>query len=100
TLSLSFSRGEDISDTATIRYGVREVTSELDAQGHRVFRVNGKRILIRGGGWAPDMLLRESSARLKTEFRYVRDINLNAIRLEGKMESDEFYDLADEQGVL
>jgi exo-1,4-beta-D-glucosaminidase len=100
TLSLRFSRGDEVSDTATIRYGVREVTSELDAQGHRVFRVNGKRILIRGGGWAPDMLLRESSARLETEFRYVRDMNLNAIRLEGKMESDEFYDLADEQGVL
>jgi beta-galactosidase/beta-glucuronidase len=27
-------------------------------------------------------------------------MNLNTIRLEGKMETDEFYDLADEQGVL
>jgi exo-1,4-beta-D-glucosaminidase len=99
-LSLRFLVGDEVSDSAAIRFGIREVTSELDAQGHRVFLVNGKRILIRGGAWAPDMLLRESPERLKTEFRYVHDLNLNAIRLEGKLESDEFYDLADEQGIL
>ena len=36
------------------------------------------------------MLLRESSERLQNEFRYIRDLNLNAIRLEGKMETDAF----------
>ncbi len=99
-LSLRFLLGDRVSDSASIRYGIREITSEIDPQGHLLFRVNGKRILIRGGGWAPDMLLRQSPERLKTEFRYVRDLNLNAIRLEGHMESDAFFDLADEQGVL
>ena len=99
-LIMNVSIGGRLSDFATIRYGIREVTSEIDAQGHRLFRVNGKRILIRGGGWAPDMLLRESPERLETEFRYVRDLNLNAIRLEGPTVPDAFYDLADEQGVL
>jgi len=99
-LSVRFRIADRVFDEASIRFGIREITSELDPQGHRLFRVNGKRILIRGGGWAPDMLLRESPERLKTEFRYVRDLNLNAIRLEGKMESDDFYNLADEQGVL
>ena len=99
-LSLRFLLGDQVSDSASIRYGIREVTSEVDPQGHLLFRVNGKRILIRGGGWAPDMLLRQSPERLKTEFRYVRNLNLNAIRLEGHMESDAFFDLADEQGIL
>ena len=99
-LSLRFLIGGQVSDSAAIRFGIREVTSDVDPRGHRVFEVNGQRILIRGGGWAPDMLLRESPERLKTEFRYIRDLNLNAIRLEGKMESDDFYNLADEQGVL
>ncbi len=90
TLALHLLLGGQASDSATIRYGIREITSEIDPQGHRLFRVNGKRILIRGGGWAPDMLLRESSERLKTQFDYVRDLNLNAIRLEGPMESDAF----------
>ncbi len=99
-LALRFLLGDQQSDSTSIRYGIREVASEIDPQGHRLFRVNGKRLLIRGGGWAPDMLLRESPARLKTQFDYVRDLNLNAIRLEGPMESDEFYDLADERGML
>jgi exo-1,4-beta-D-glucosaminidase len=99
-LSLRFSTGEGISDTEKIRFGIREVSSEIDNRRHRIFRINGEKILIRGAGWVPDMLLRESGDRLKTEFRYVRDLNLNAIRLEGKMETDEFFNLADEQGVL
>ena len=70
-LTLRFSLGGQASDSASIRYGIREVTSEIDPQGHRLFRVNGKRILIRGGGWAPDMLLRESPERLKTHSDYV-----------------------------
>ena len=100
SLSIRFLIGKEISDSAAIRYGIREITSEIDAEEHRIFRVNGKRILIRGGGWAPDMLLRESPERLTTEFRYLRDLNLNTVRLEGPTVPDAFYDLADEQGIL
>jgi exo-1,4-beta-D-glucosaminidase len=89
-----------LSDHEVARYGIREITSEVDPQGHLLFRVNGKRILIRGGGWAPDMLERESPERLRTQFQYLRDLNLNAVRLEGQIESDAFFDLADEQGML
>jgi exo-1,4-beta-D-glucosaminidase len=46
------------------------------------------------------MLLREDSQRLQDEFRYVRDMGLNTIRLEGKLETQEFFDLADHKGVL
>ncbi len=99
-LSMRFLIGNEPSDEQNVRFGIREITSELDAQNHRFFRVNGKRILIRGGGWSPDMLLRESRERLETQFQYVRDMNLNTIRLEGKLESDTFYNLADEEGVL
>jgi exo-1,4-beta-D-glucosaminidase len=99
-LSMSFLAGKEVSAKKEVRFGIREITSVLDAQNHRVFSVNGKKILIRGGGWSPDMLLRESRERLLTDFLYVRDMNLNTIRLEGKLESDAFYDLADEQGVL
>jgi len=99
-LSLRFTIGKQVSDSASIRYGIREITSQLDAQNHRLFLVNGKKILIRGGGWSPDMLLRQDLDRLQSEFQYVRDMNLNTIRLEGKLETDEFYNLADEQGVL
>jgi exo-1,4-beta-D-glucosaminidase len=89
------------SDRADVRFGINEFTSELTAQGHRLFRVNGKPILIRGGGWASDMLLRpKSPARLEAEFRYVKEMGLNTIRTEGKLETDAFYDLADREGIL
>ncbi len=100
SLAITFLAGTQASDSASIRYGIREITSEIDPQGHRLFRVNGKRILIRGGGWAPDMLLREDRGRLKTQFKLLRDLNLNAVRLEGPMESDAFFDLADQAGIL
>jgi len=99
TLRLSFVAGS-VSDAATVRFGVRETSSELDAEGHRLFRINRHPILIRGGGWSPDMLLRESPERMREQFKLVRDLHLNTIRLEGKLETEEFFDLADEQGVL
>ena len=89
------------SDRQQVRFGIQQMTSELTDKGHRLFKVNGKRILVRGGGWASDMLLREASTeRLRAEQRYTREMGLNTIRLEGKLETDEFYDLADEYGIL
>ena len=88
-----------LSESREVTFGIRQVTSELKNQ-HALFRMNGKPILIRGGGWAPDMLLRSSPQRMDTEFRYMRDLGLNTVRLEGKLESQAFYDLADKFGVL
>ncbi len=99
-LTTSFVIGSTISDSKTTRVGLREITSEMTDKGTRLFRVNGKPILIRGGGWSPDMLLRHDSTRLRNELEYVQDMNLNTIRLEGKLEDDEFFDLADEKGIL
>jgi len=45
-----------------------------------------KNILIRGGGWTPDMMLRQTPERLADEFNYVHDLGLNTVRLEGKLE--------------
>jgi len=99
-LSVRFISDQRTSDEEHIRFGIREVTSELTDQGHRLFRINGKRILIRGGGWTQDMLLRPSIDRLRYQLQYVRDMNLNTIRLEGQLESDNFFNLADEMGIL
>ncbi|HEY4052335.1 MAG TPA: beta galactosidase jelly roll domain-containing protein [Terriglobales bacterium] len=88
------------SDTAETKFGIREITSRLNENGKRVFSINGKNILIRGGGWGPDMMLRENSQRLHDEFAYVQDMGLNTIRLEGKLENKEFFDLADQRGIL
>ena len=89
-----------ISDAQPLQFGVREITSTLDEDKHRVFSVNGKRILIRGGGWAPDMMLRYDPEREEEEILYTRDMGLNTIRLEGKLVDDHLFELADRYGVL
>ncbi|MEO8726507.1 MAG: sugar-binding domain-containing protein [Acidobacteriaceae bacterium] len=100
TLTLKFSVGGAVSDEQTASFGIREVTSELDSQGHRLYTINGQRILIRGGGWSQDMLLRESHERLVRQFALVRDLHLNTIRLEGKLETEDFFNLADRNGIM
>jgi exo-1,4-beta-D-glucosaminidase len=89
------------SDREVVRFGIQQMSSELTAEGHLLFRVNGRPILVRGGGWAPDMMLRPASRdRLEAQLRYTREMGLNTIRLEGKLETDLFYDIADEYGIL
>ena len=99
-LDLRFEVNGQTSDASNTSFGIREITSELDPANHRIFSVNGKKILIRGGGWSPDMMLRENPQRLRDEFAYVRDMGLNTIRLEGKLENEDFFNLADQQGIL
>jgi exo-1,4-beta-D-glucosaminidase len=99
-LRMEFETGGAVSDREEVSFGIRQVTSELDAQQHRLFRINGKKILIRGGGWSSDMLLRYDDEREENEIRYARDMHLNTIRLEGKMMNQHFFDTADRYGML
>ncbi len=99
-LRLSASADGKVSDAQPLRFGVRQVSFEPTPNGARVFRINGKRVMIRGGGWASDMLLRSDDARLETELALFKDLGLNTIRLEGKLETDDFYAKTDAYGIL
>ena len=100
-LTVSFLVGGEPSDQQTVSFGFREMSSELTGvNGGRMFRVNGKPLLIRGGAWTQDVLLRQDDKRLAYQFDLVANMNLNLIRLEGKLEPEEFFRLADERGIL
>jgi len=100
TAQFSFETGGQVSDAQDVRFGIREITSEIDSQEHRLFKINSRNILIRGGGWSPDMLLRFSAQREEDEIAYARDMRLNTIRLEGKLNNDHFYETCDRDGML
>ena len=101
TASIELDAAGRVSDAARVTFGVRQVTSEFTEKGHRLFRINGRPILIRGGGWSSDILERPPDARrLDAQLRYVREMGLNTIRQEGKIETDDFYDAADRLGIL
>jgi exo-1,4-beta-D-glucosaminidase len=100
-LTLEFVGGDKtVSDTQTINFGIVQTDSEMTADGYRLLKINGKPVLIRGGGWAPDMLLRLGESKREAEFRYVKEMGLNTIRLEGKLEDESFLERADREGIL
>ncbi|MFE9214728.1 exo-beta-D-glucosaminidase [Streptomyces lavendulae] len=88
------------SDTAHESFGIREVRAPLNADGARQYEVNGRPLLIKGGGWSPDEFLRWDPAYVEDRLRYALDLGLNTLRLEGHIEPDEFFDLADRYGIL
>ena len=60
-----------VSDSLLVPFGMREATSELTSQGYRLYRVNGKALMVRAGGWAPDMFQRITLQRQIDEFTCV-----------------------------
>ncbi|MFJ9820400.1 glycosyl hydrolase 2 galactose-binding domain-containing protein [Streptomyces sp. NPDC101151] len=99
-LDLSASVSGTVSDTAHETFGIRDVQAPLDSDGARQYRINGRKLLIKGGGWSPDEFLRWDSTYVEDRLKYALDLGLNTIRLEGHIEPDEFFDLADRYGVL
>jgi len=97
---LHFEANNQTSDTATVTFGIRQVTSELTDKGYRLFKINGRRFLIRGAAWAPDMFLRPMPKKLDADLRYVKHMGLNTIRLEGRIDRDELFNKTDELGIL
>jgi exo-1,4-beta-D-glucosaminidase len=100
SLQMAASVDGAISDQASTTFGIRSVSSHLTSQGYHQFVINGKPLLIRGAGWAPDMFLRDDPKRMEAEFSYILNLGLNTIRSEGKLEDARFYDLADRDGIM
>jgi exo-1,4-beta-D-glucosaminidase len=100
-IELSMSSGGELSNKISDNFGIREVSSILiDDKKGREFIVNGKQIMLRGAAWSPDIFERRSKLREEQELKLVRDMNMNIVRSEGKLEDDGFYDLCDKEGLL
>ena len=100
-LHLEFVENDKVSDSEDVRFGIREVHSYLTDEGYRGFTLNGKKVLLRGAGWTGDIYLRDTPESNRLQLEYVRDMNLNTVRLEGFWgTSQSLYDLCDELGLL
>lgn len=90
-------------DSVKTRFGIREIVSDRKTPDKsRVFYVNGKRLFIRGTNWIPEAMLRTSNERTYAELRYSRQSGVNLLRMWGGgiAESDYFFQLCDELGLL
>jgi exo-1,4-beta-D-glucosaminidase len=100
-LKTEFVVGDKIYDQVEKKYGIREISSYLNEDKNRAFEINGKFVLLKGGGWADDIFLRDTRKSVEAQMRYIRHMGLNSIRAEGFWGKEEhLYDLCDEYGIL
>ena len=105
-----------VSDTLHAHFGLRKITkvNVLVGEGFHpspsipnmtsaaLFSVNGRRLMVRGGGFASDLFLRTKNTPIdfKRHVQYVQQLGLNTIRLEGQFVDDALFQYANEYGVL
>lgn len=100
-LNLKFIAREEVLDETSLRFGIRDIQDYWLNDIHRGYKVNGQKVLIKGGGWTDDMLLMDTDESIEAQVKYVKQMNLNCIRLEGFWGKDhKLYDLCDEHGIL
>ncbi len=100
-LTMKVSVDGQISDRLETLFGIRTVADYITSQGHRGFKVNGRPLLIKGAGWTDDIFLRDTPEFIHQQLEYVRQMNINCIRLEGFWGKDQsLYDLCDRLGIL
>jgi beta-mannosidase len=106
-LQVELHAGGDAVDRAVRHIGFRtvEIDRTPEADGSRwAIVVNGERVWVRGFNWIPDDPFpgRVDRQRYRARLDEVRAANANLLRIWGGgiYESDDFYDLCDEYGVL
>lgn len=89
------------------RVGFRTITMNVapdENGGPFVLSVNGKPVYVRGANWIPDdaFVTRLSRETYESSIRDAIDANMNLLRVWGGgiYETDDFYDVCDELGVL
>ncbi|HEY6187781.1 MAG TPA: glycoside hydrolase family 2 protein [Pyrinomonadaceae bacterium] len=99
--------GGRLSDQASVRTGVRslELRQQPDQYGKSFeFVINGVPVFAKGGNWIPadSFPTRITEEKYRQLLQSVRDTNMNMLRVWGGgiYESDAFYELCDEMGIL
>lgn len=100
-------QGSTLWEERRFRFGVRtaELLQDRDEGGRGfVFRINGRRLFIRGANWVPlNCVYAEITDRdYDRAFARVLDSNLSMLRVWGGgiYESEHFLDLCDENGIM
>ncbi len=103
-LTLTLEAAGVVSDVQTVRFGVRQIGSQMhdrDGWHGRRFLINGRRVFCRGGYVQPEILLDWDPARFETEIRYYTEAHMNLIYFEDLPNPpDAFMDLCDRYGLM
>ncbi len=89
------------SHSRSVRFGIRDISSELTPDGHRQFILNGKKVLVKSAGWADDIFMQDTPESILRQVQMVKDMGLNNIRFENVWGKDDtVYDVCDSLGIL
>ncbi|HSZ80866.1 MAG TPA: glycoside hydrolase family 2 TIM barrel-domain containing protein, partial [Polyangia bacterium] len=84
-------------DAKVVAFGVRSITRD----DSWVVRLNGQRIYARGSNYISTQWLSQADrAFYEKDIKLVLGANLNSLRVHAHLERPEFYDVADEMGVM
>ncbi|MFL6258049.1 MAG: glycosyl hydrolase 2 galactose-binding domain-containing protein [Pyrinomonadaceae bacterium] len=107
TLRARLTSGNRVSDELSTRTGLRtlELRQQPDAAGKSfTFVVNGVPVFAKGANWIPadSFPERVTRERYRHLLESARDANMNMLRVwgGGYYESDDFYELCDELGLM
>lgn len=104
TLQLTLTNlSNQLSDSIQTRFGIREVVASRETPDKsKMLVVNGRKMFVRGSNWIPEAMLRTDDSRMETELAYTDQSGINLLRLWGGgiAESDRFYELCDEYGIM
>jgi exo-1,4-beta-D-glucosaminidase len=106
TLSTSVSQNNSVLNSTSETFGIRNVTSSLvgsssaEPSGARAFKINGVPIVIRGGGFSPNIFLHYTAADIAKQIALMKNMGVNTIRLEGHIMPPDFFAQMDQAGIL
>lgn len=94
---------DNYCDSISTRFGIREVQAIRDTPDQsKLFVINGHKTFVRGSNWIPEAMQRTDDQRMETEMAYTDQSGINLLRLWGGgiAESDRFYELCDQYGIM
>ena len=107
TLTTSVSQNNVVANSTSETFGIRTITSYLTTgtsagapNGARAFKVNNVPIVIRGGGFDPNLFLHYTVADTAKQIALMKSMGINAIRLEGHIMPDDWFQQMDQAGML
>jgi len=106
TLGVTVAQGSTQYNSTTETFGIRAVTSYLtgsnaiEPSGARAFKINGVPIVIRGGGYDPNLFLHYSAADTAKQIALMKNMGVNTIRLEGHIMPADWFEQMDAAGIL
>ena len=100
-LKMDLKEGHQLADHQSTRFGIRTIETYLTKDTVRGYKVNGREVLIKSGGWVDDLFLRYMPDKDAAQIRMVKEMNMNSIRFEGIWGNNQhIFDLCDENGIL